>query len=73
MNSRERRKQEAQQHNDAIDYGDWLKKNAIYSRVESVDEWRKFSYSKARSQRLSRKSSLLLSSYYSLSVGAMTL
>lgn len=72
MNSREKRKLEAQQHNDAIDYARWLKKNAIYSRVESVDEWRKHSYSKARSQKLPRSPALVLASYYALSVGALT-
>lgn len=72
MNSREKRKLEAQQHNDAIDYERWLKKNAIYSRVESVDEWRKHGYSKARSQRLSRRGALVLASYYALSVGVLT-
>lgn len=70
MNSREYRKLKAQQHNDAIDYERWLKKSAIYSRVESVDEWRKYAYSKARIQKLSRGTSLALASYYALSLGA---
>jgi hypothetical protein len=72
MNSREKRKIEAQQHNDAIDYERWLKKNAIYSRVESIDEWRKHGYRKARSQKLPRSAALALASYYALSVGALT-
>ena len=72
MNSREKRKLEAQQHNDAIDYERWLKKNAIYSRVESIDERIKHAHQKARNQKLPRSAVLVLASYYASSFGALT-
>lgn len=46
MNSRQKRKLQAVEHNDGIRYSAWLKANAIYSRVSLgsspvVDEYRR--------------------------------
>lgn len=52
MNSRERRKLAALQHNDEIRYVNWLKTNAIYSSQ------RQLPYEEARKAGMSRLSAL---------------
>lgn len=56
MNSRERRKLAAIQHNDAIAYEEWLIKNTLHqSRIAEVDI-----YARARKRGLSRQAALAI-------------
>ena len=63
MNSRQRRKLEAQQHNDEINYTNWLRENAIYNRPKvSVMGSRESEYVRARKAGMSVSSALIAAS-----------
>lgn len=72
MNSRERRKLAALQHNDAIRYEAWLKANAIYSRpsirvmAESVS-----TYHRGRQAGMSRVGALTLAKIVMITAAIM--
>ena len=60
MNSRQRRKLEALQHNDKIRYEAWLKENAIYSRPSPRVMAEASAYSRGRRAGMSRLGALTL-------------
>lgn len=63
MNSRQRRKLEAQQHNDEIKYTNWLRENAVYNRPRvAVMDTRESEYRRARKAGMSISSALIAAS-----------
>lgn len=66
MNSRERRKLAALEHNDAIRYSAWLKANAVHYKPRSAGttrlEERTTEYIRARRAGATRSEALLLAS-----------
>lgn len=72
MNSRQRRKLEALQHNDKIRYEAWLKENAIYSRVTSICSLPAGEYHRARRAGMSRLEALTMASLVMMGTMALS-